>query len=317
VTTTDTPATRRPLAVTVAEASNWASPASPAEAATTGRALLAAVLDDLRGLDVTIPAGVTRALGLVDNVDELLRPPSSIGRWLADQDPDELTTARIAAAMQERHLATALADDHAARAEITAHLVDRAVDALADDLDAVVDQLRPRWDEAANVLAAAAAAGVHSETTAEEAIASDVLVEHWRALTPAVATLDELDRVVHRSLFVSGYPLAVDEQARTGRAAWLRACTTGPVELVAPSARPDVDDDGRPRVGNHRSGTAAELHAERAAESTARQQAVTEQRRAWVHADARQRALAEAAQAVADDENVLDDAEFQAIGAGR
>ena len=142
----------------------------------------------------------------------------------------ELTAGEIAHAMEMHQVAAALAGDHARRDEV---------------------------------------AGIHPELDADTAIADDVLVHHWRALLPAVAELEQLDRTLHRALFVAGYPLAVGEKARSGRTAWLYASTEGPVELVAPSARPDVEDDGKPRIGRNRSGVADEMHVEEITEKAA------------------------------------------------
>lgn len=263
MTTEDHSPRRVPLSAVVAQAHNSPITEGRDGTAQRGRQLLDRVLGDLDELGVAIPAPVRRALTLQQEIaDTLIRPPA-VSAWLAEQDLDRVRAEDVAELMRAHVVAREVGDRRGELArEVTAHLVDRAVDALADHLDDVVDQLRPRWNEAARVVAAAVDAGITSATTADEAIADDTQVQHWRALAGAVATLDQLDAVYHRALFVTGYPLGRDEQARRGRATWLDASSGGPVELVAPTARPEPAEDTSLRPGDRRSGVAREVQRE-------------------------------------------------------
>lgn len=290
-TTTDpaAPPARTPLPDRVAQAVGWAQPADTIGITTHGRGLLDALLADLAELSVTLPAGVTRALALDADAAALIGSPPDIAAWLAAADLDKLTAEQLVDQMRECFLSLgvrsgAVVDDHqgvqsrpgdlARQAGVA--LLGRALDALADGLDDVFDQLRPRWDDAAAAVHAAAAAGITATMTADEVIDADdaALVAHWRALPAAVAALDQIDAAAHRALFMTGYPMGVDEQARRGRAEWLRACRATPVELVAPSARPIVHLTKKARAAGTPSPVAVRLgqqrHAQDAAEGRAR-----------------------------------------------
>lgn len=233
--TIDQPAIRlAPVTETIAQVIGWDPPKPGAPNGNrVGSHMLAEVLAELARLGIPTPAGVARVLEVKENVH---RPPA-LGEWLAGQGVDELDPAAIAKATQDHIAAIGVADGPVAH-EVAEHLLQRAVEQLAQDLDGIVEQLRRKhWAAPAKAAAEAVAAGLRVGMTAEQAIESDDLVTAWRRLTPVIPTLDRIARVYYRALLLCGYPLAVGEAPPQGRDAWLDAATAGPPELVTPSAR--------------------------------------------------------------------------------
>lgn len=236
-TTVENPAppVRVPLEAVVAQVIGWGQPMRTAgNGLLLGRRMLDQVLAELAELGIPAPARVARVLEVGANMHKA----PALDAYLAAQDTDDLDPGAIAKAARD-HAAALGASEGETACEITAHLLQRAVDALADDLDGIVDELRTRWwVEPAQVVADAAAAGVHVGMTADEAIESDEHVRHWRALRPAVRRLDQVARVYFHALLLCGFPLGVDEQIPQGRDAWLDRSVAGPAGLLAPTARP-------------------------------------------------------------------------------
>jgi len=211
---------------------------SPAHTVLTGLEVLTDVLADLAEHGVATPPEVRH---LLDIIATLQAQPSGIALMLASLRIDEMSPASVVTAIRDYAAATATANAGAGGMvghDAAIHLLVRAVDELGARADAVVAGLRKQWDPAAALVAKAAAAGMRRHTTAEEALANDTIVPHWRAIDAPVAVLDDLERLVHKVLLITGYGFAPGEAPRSGRGDWLDACADGPAALPVPSERP-------------------------------------------------------------------------------
>jgi hypothetical protein len=188
-------------------------------------ALLAAL--DAEG--VPAPAEAVRAMQLLAGTTELHTPPDVPG-WIAGADLDSLTPGQIM-----EHLRGDLADLGLSIGksgpnlfgQVHNALVARAAQAITTDLDRILDELRPTWDAAADLVHDAARTGITSATTAEAVIAmGDEAVAAYRQLAAPLATLDRLHQLRNTLLFYAGRELAEHE---LGPQRWLdRASSTPP-----------------------------------------------------------------------------------------
>lgn len=185
---------------------------------------LQAILDELRGEGVEPPAAALRALELHDEVVRALRTQDAdIVRWLGRQpDLDAVTGAQIASKMRETAIAAQLVGAHGQDSErLGAHLVERAIDALREDAERVLGELRPAFAGALAHFVRAHDAGVTSGTTPADVIdLGDEAVAAWRKLADAATAADRLWRLRNRIAFLVGYSPSVQD-VDAGRTAWL------------------------------------------------------------------------------------------------
>ncbi len=267
-----------------------------------GGSQLDQVLGDLRREGVDAPPAVDRALELDGECAQLFASPTPVTKWLDGQDLADLDGEQVIERVTEHAWRVQVGDRRGEYArQVAAWLLQRAVDALAGDLDRIVGELRPTWDAAAADLAAAARAGITGSTTAEEAIEQgDQPVAAWRTVGPAVAVLDRLDQLVARLTFLCGYYVDPEVTNQRGRQHWLDSSVSGPVALAAPSERATTDTR-TVRVGNHRSVIAAGLGEEITRRGDLEREAAEQTRRAYLEAE-RQRQFEPAATPNATDD---------------
>jgi hypothetical protein len=214
------------------------------------RPVLDGVLAELAELGATVPPRVREILALADDVRTKLSASRSASSWLDDVDLATASADDLVTALRAHALAMAAGDATGVHGqELLDGLTERAVDELARHLESMITELRPTFDEAARVLQVAAAAGITPRTTAADVVESDDLIEHWRALGPAVATLDRIEHAAVHATFVCGFEMGVNDQARRGRDAWLAATGVEPVTLTLPSERIAPSFAARPVPG--------------------------------------------------------------------
>jgi hypothetical protein len=138
----------------------------------------AASFDAVRG----IGNGPSPVANLADRILAGAIAPATVGRVVADE---------LAAHAAER--AAAAADAR----EVAKHLARRGVTTIRDHADTNIGQVRPYFDEAADVLARAVAAGITPETDANAAMRlGGEAGTAFLAVPDAVATLDRVRAVV-------------------------------------------------------------------------------------------------------------------------
>ncbi len=202
----------------------------------TGAAPVAAeiesLLADLRREGVAPPSETIRALELAQAVKDLHQPPD-VHAWIRDVDLDSVSPQQV-----YDYLRLALADTGLTTGALgpnivatgTDALTARAASALVADLDRIIAELRPAWDQAAALLHKASKAGIRATTTAADAIAmGDEAVAAWRTLAQPLAVLDRIWRLRNKLLFIAGREIPDRD---LGQIAWLDLATSGPPALT-------------------------------------------------------------------------------------
>lgn len=195
------------------------------------RSEVAALLEKLAALGVDVPPDAVRALQLAEAVERLAAPPDVAG-WVQRSDLFAISGEDVMVALRRSvvQLQLAAPAGRGLLREAVDALTARAVAALAADAERLIDALRPSWDTAAGVVAAAAATGITSASTAADAIKlGDDAAAAWRTLAPALAVLDRLHRLRNTLLSLTGRE---HDDDRAVQPRWLDRSVAGPVPLT-------------------------------------------------------------------------------------
>lgn len=195
---------------------------------------VAPLIEALAREGITAPADATHAMALLHECSERYTSPD-LRTWITGADLATLDAARIMTELDSAWVRASMLRQGSGLLHDVLDVLDvldaRAVEAVAADVHRLIGDLRPAWDVAANVVAAAAATGISSASTAADVIKlGDDAVAAWRTLPPAIATLNRLHRVRNRLLFLAGRELS---EGDIGEQRWLDRAYAGPPALTA------------------------------------------------------------------------------------
>jgi hypothetical protein len=193
---------------------------------------LESLLAGLRREGVTLPPQATRALELTHEVRALHQSPR-VHAWIAQADLATVDAAQIYDQCRQTLTDTGLttgAIGPSIVAQCTDALVARAAAAVVADLDRIITELRPTWDQAAALVHKAYQAGIRPTTTAADAIVmGDEAVAAWRTLAQPTAVLNRIWRLRNRLLFIADREIP---ERDLGTITWLDRASAGPPELT-------------------------------------------------------------------------------------
>jgi len=131
---------------------------------------VAALIEALVREGITAPADATHAMALLHECSKRYTSPD-LRTWLTGADLATLDATRIMTELDSAWVRVSMLRQGSGLVhEVLDVLVARAVEALAADVDRLIGDLRPAWDVAADVVAAAAAIGISSASTAADVI---------------------------------------------------------------------------------------------------------------------------------------------------
>lgn len=196
------------------------------------QAELAELLVELRRYGVEPPADTVRALELLVGVQQVRRP-ANFRAWLASADLDDLDVETVwefaRSALTDTGLTTGGIGPNVLGG-IHTELVNHAAAALVSDLDRILSDLRPTWDQAAKVVTSAANTGLRSSTTPTEVIdLGNDAVEAWRNSQKSLSVLDRLWTLRNKLALLADYEIRDSELGQQG---WLDRAANGSLDLA-------------------------------------------------------------------------------------
>lgn len=221
--------------------------------------LLPALVGKLERLDVALPEGVPAA------AHQLLRVPSLLpdAQSLLDRSFIGLSDADLTQTLVDVGVAVAFAGSAGpgatAQVLVGKAMAEALADAIVEEADAILDQLRPTFDEAGEAVHNATKLGINPLTTDRDIVKADdieAMRDAWTALPQLTRTLDEISAARIMLTQIAGVPPTprLSFNGRSGEVnagamfrddapswrhptettwqMWLRLCAAKPVSLL-------------------------------------------------------------------------------------